>query len=353
MKSQKEGNRICVVLLTVLTVATLVLNTGCAEKKDAYQVTGAPSVDPVAIDVVRVHAYDKQGRISEYKGNFRNQLVDDEVIIYDAMVRHFLADKRTDDLSVKLKQGYISIYHLREAFDVAWFAFSNDHPEVFWVYGINDLTCKKIWITDFFIPDGEVVVSFDEFYTGAIDDIKTVNKGIEDAVSEIASKRKSESRYDTVRAIYDFICSHAKYDHDAFYNDKPDVDMFEASTAAPVFGGGHRGKMIICEGYARVLKILCAEFDIPCVKVENSSHSWNYVQMEDEIWYVADACWDDVGEYAVPSRYSYFLLGKKASPISEGEIHKAYGGIYIDLEKMYTTMPVLVYPELGDYDYCR
>ncbi len=73
--------------------------------------------------------------------------------------------------------------------------------------------------------------------------------------------------------------------------------------------------------------------------------------MENEIWYVVDACWDDKGEYTVPSRYSYFLLGKNNTVIKDGIMHIAFKGLFVDPEKINSTDPVLVYPEIGDENY--
>lgn len=58
----------------------------------------------------------------------------------------------------------------------------------------------------------------------------------------------------------------------------------------------------VCEGYARALKVLCDELEIPCVLAEGlamvrengtpEGHMWNLVQI-DGAWYAVDVTWND------------------------------------------------------------
>ena len=76
---------------------------------------------------------------------------------------------------------------------------------------------------------------------------------------------------------------------------------------------------VVCEGYAKAFKIICDKINIPCVVVfgnydetEDAAHMWNYVQMEDGIWYAIDVTWDDVdGEDGREIKYQYFIKGSK------------------------------------------
>ena len=147
----------------------------------------------------------------------------------------------------------------------------------------------------------------------------TVKSGLNSAVAAIRQSRSSEQRYDTVKAIHDYICNNASYDSDAVSGDF--YTYGAAYTAAPLFGGGTRGKKFVCEGYAKAMKMLCKRFDIPCALVSGNAgsqsepHMWNYVQMEDGNWYAVDATWDDQSKVI----YNYFLVGSDTK-VSKDEI---------------------------------
>ena len=56
----------------------------------------------------------------------------------------------------------------------------------------------------------------------------------------------------------------------------------------------------VCEGYAKMFKVLCMKCNIPCLiitgdaatKGEKESHMWNYVLLDDQ-WYLVDSTWGD------------------------------------------------------------
>ena len=56
---------------------------------------------------------------------------------------------------------------------------------------------------------------------------------------------------------------------------------------------------VVCEGYAKMFKVLCDAKDIPCLIVtgvagtsDKENHMWNYVKIVD-YWYLVDCTWDD------------------------------------------------------------
>lgn len=62
-----------------------------------------------------------------------------------------------------------------------------------------------------------------------------------------------------------------------------------------------------CESYAKMIKILCDYYQIPCVTVYSLTHMWNQVKIGNQ-WYLLDATWDD----EEPVVYTYFLKGAKS-----------------------------------------
>ena len=65
--------------------------------------------------------------------------------------------------------------------------------------------------------------------------------------------------------------------------------------------GAFKTHEIVCEGFARALKMILDDVNIPCVLVYGAyvsstkyeEHMWNYVQLEDGKWYGVDATWDN------------------------------------------------------------
>lgn len=82
----------------------------------------------------------------------------------------------------------------------------------------------------------------------------------------------------------------------------------------------------VCEGYARVFKVLCDKMGIPCVLVDGyalnsptssgEAHMWNYVQVGGA-WYAVDVTWNDPTVSGKSDRVSgyeredYFLVGSE------------------------------------------
>ena len=353
---------LCSSIFALLMTAAFGLTTGCGSKNEISPSDLTESAAPAPIEVVRVHPWENTKRNREITGSFRHQLVDDEVDIYDAMVKHYLVEKRYDELPLNLKMGYASTYHADDVFDIAWSAFLYDHPEVFWVTTPLYQKYDHTW-TDDYITVSNATISPKETYPGAFNDIETVFNGIDKAVEEISANRKSESRYDTVKEICNYICMNAKYDYEAYDDTNPVTeDMFASFTVAPVFGGGSRGKKVVCVGYSHAMTVLCTRFDIPCVSRDNMRHTWNNVQMEDGKWYAVDITWldDDLGDgYTLPSSYPYFLVGKNTDCLHNGntfeDTHTSFKGFGVvspdkDPEEEEYGYPLML-PVLADDQY--
>ena len=236
-----------------------------------------------------------------YNGSFRSELLANEVTIYDALVQHFITDSSNETLHVDIESmGYTTSDQAAVGDMVlsAYAAFTTDYPMSYWMDGYG----SGIWS-----GDGKIVavdIEPSERYDGAYSEMATIKSGITSAVNTISASRASSSRYDTVKAIHDYICNTMSYDYDAAETG----NYPEAHCIAPLFGGGSRGHQFVCEGYANSFKLLCDKFGVPAVHVKGDAggaHSWNYVQMENGSWYGVDATWDDQASLL----YTYFLVG--------------------------------------------
>lgn len=111
---------------------------------------------------------------------------------------------------------------------------------------------------------------------------------------------KSSSRFEQVKAIHNYICQQTTY--------------IETTAAHDASGPYVNGKAV-CQGYADAFKMACDYYSIPCVCVSGTgngangyeAHMWNYVQMENGVWYAIDVTWDDQTRI----NYDYFLCGSQ------------------------------------------
>lgn len=199
-------------------------------------------------------------------------------------------------------------------------AFFYDCPEAFWIRSfsytidadlMSGLDQKKGYV-DWVEFDFEQAA-----YPNAYNDLSAYNTGLAAAVSSIRQTRKSESVYETVKTIHDYIIYNASYNYDALYGSTYTYGY--AYSAAPLFVSRLSGKFV-CEGYSKAMKILCNQFGINCALVSGTGmtsdssggpHMWCYIQINGK-WYGVDTTWDDGYAYqdGTPRPlYNYFLVG--------------------------------------------
>lgn len=116
----------------------------------------------------------------------------------------------------------------------------------------------------------------------------------------------SASRLEQLKTLHDEICNLTSYNYEAAANHPGNnPEWLFAWSPYALFNG----EKVICESYARSLKILCDRVGIPCAIISgrggNESHMWNAVKMEDGKWYYVDATWDDDNSEQIV--YTYFL----------------------------------------------
>ena len=182
-------------------------------------------------------------------------------------------------------------------------AFAYDYPEAFWLgkvkytYGISFSGSAGTYIGTI----NAVTIIPEEKYPGAFGEIQSFQNAVAGAVSQIqAGLQGKTDRYYILKAIHDYICGRVVYGENAY-----------AHTAAGVF---IKNNQVVCEGYAKAFRILAKKFGIDSPLIVgmarsgsgSEAHMWNYVQMEDGVWYLVDATWDDQQSGIV---YTYFLVG--------------------------------------------
>lgn len=197
---------------------------------------------------------------------------------------------------------------INEAAQSAYDAFTYDHPELFWL-GKMSYEWKITFRREAGADNGtgtvkEITFTPKEEYTGAAAETVAFSKAVQAAVEQIRAAGGT-TREERLRVIHNYVCTQLTYGSENGTNAR-------AWSAGGAFLHDHK---VVCEGYAKMFKILCDQFQIPCVLVPGQamtadggweSHMWNYVKMEDGLWYLVDTTWDDQ-EHGTEE--VYFLCG--------------------------------------------
>lgn len=193
-------------------------------------------------------------------------------------------------------------------------ALAYDHPEIGWIsYGGEGGSSFSISVTTL-STDTHLMTPIDaltfvmhlEPPMETMADIAAFEAEMGAVVREIlAGAATAESRYEQLALLQMELSTRVTYDKTAE----------RAHEAAGALLDG----LAVCDGYAKAFKILCDAAGIPCVVIAGTAiqnettepHAWNYVQMEDGLWYAVDTTWNDDGESASSA---YFLLGASTVP---------------------------------------
>ncbi|MCD7855965.1 MAG: glycoside hydrolase family 88 protein [Clostridiales bacterium] len=130
--------------------------------------------------------------------------------------------------------------------------------------------------------------------------------GVEAAVINKCSSLSTE--YEKILYIHNLICDSADYDKttETEYITYGTIANPLAFSPLGIFYDG----AAVCQGYALAVKLLCDDVGIDSVYQVGTSngenHAWNWVLMDDGLWYGVDATWD--GQTSTTST-SFFLVG--------------------------------------------
>ncbi len=230
-------------------------------------------------------------------------------------------------------------------------AFKHDHPEVFWIrspkkydwgYSYDRSTVKEeadgTKTASFYIA----LISYEpvETFTGAYDLIDQYQSGVFEATAQVkgmaddlntegAAAGSPEYQALLVRAADQYLSERLYYDNEglnaAVAASKEEAaggnaavnDAYRIYTSAAAFlnAGGALTMGVVCEGYAKALKVLCDNLGIPCVCIagltdrnrSGSGHMWNGVQIGG-VWYLTDPTWDDTGDVSHRESSRKYLL---------------------------------------------
>ena len=220
-------------------------------------------------------------------------------------------------------------------------AMVEDHPIIFWIDGVVYSYYNN--------PNGKfpfMAVLENKKY-GTFAEAKQYMAQLEQEVNKFPVK--GISRYEKIKSINDKLCTDIDYVLNAPHAHEPYGALIDHEA--------------VCEGYAEAFKLICDREKIPCItvvgygygnhngKITGEGHKWNYVKMEDGLWYLIDVTWNDqtnggsTGYY-----YDYFLLGGEQWSVHFGterytdkQMHQPTGRMFGEY--------AITYPPRADFSY--
>ena len=199
----------------------------------------------------------------------------------------------------------------------AYLALTYDHPELVWLPGASYNIGYSVYPVSF--PSGVTSTKENIELAGSTFTLKPNGQNgtlTASNVNSLFNQTKTQidqmlsagaTNYDKVKAIHDKICSMVTYE---------DINLGNAYYQTPyslyIDADGDGKVETVCAGYAKMMKLQCDKYGIPCVLVTGvtdtgEAHMWNYIQLEDGKWYAVDATWDDQSSIM----YDFFMVGSE------------------------------------------
>lgn len=312
--------------------------------------------------------------VKEYNLNYGEQIVDDysglSKYIYDRLVDSYIykngdrgnIDNKYTGLPRPISERELKVEgekelpievvtdqeirekYIGQAFNDGYSAFVKDYPQVFWIGQESGIIGRFEWRESAHTYAFKMEITLQEYEDGAIDGIRDFNDGILKAKANIESGFKSGTTIDKkVKAIHDYIANNVDYNHDAAESlGYGDIDQYGyAFSAYPVFVKEKGKDRVVCEGYAKSLKILCDRFNIQAAIIigkgvnqqgGQENHMWNAVAINGK-WYGVDATWDDQTETIEEVMDTYLLVGTDSKGFHKNQ---TYGTDHI-AENLFST----------------
>lgn len=228
-------------------------------------------------------------------------------------------------------------------------ALTDDHPEIFWInnfqisYGISRFTNADGTYT-FRISNLSLGVDLTKTAYSSWDEVFSTYHEMLAAVE--AFPVHGFTRYEKLKSMHDGIAKQVIYDPNLGTAGENPTDHEPTSVFLEPF-------TTVCEGYAEAFQLLCQREGIPCITVVGTAngggHAWNYVQMEDGVWYAVDLTWDDQDKTG-DTLYDYFLVGSQTQNYFG---QTTFSGSHVpNGQRFITDLFALSYPALSRTAYC-
>lgn len=274
---------------------------------------------------------------------FYNQLTDKQKSMYDCIKNAGVTDKVTLKFNdyysgtgtTQNDAAYAPQPEINYDIKMALTAVVEDNPMIFWP---KSFTYNYTYYPSYNSTTGNytaeirsvnLVIYFDNNSYTDVDDIKVHYDLLLEEVN--AFKVNGFNRYEKIKSIHDSLCDLITYPENQGTSSSPNYGpMAHHPTGALIYGKA------VCEGYAEAFKLICDREGIPCITVvgygDGGAHKWNYVKMDDGLWYILDVTWADGITYI---DYTSYLIGTDFD-----------GGSHVPTGAMYSGVTALQYPTL-------
>lgn len=161
--------------------------------------------------------------------------------------------------------------------------------------------------------------------------LKEYKDAMNSAIETIATPLSSATPSSKVNSLHNTVADTLSYDKEHASSGDPVGTIIRSAYTA--LSGDHK---VVCEGYAKMFKVLCDAADVPCLIVTGvagtkdsfENHMWNYVEV-DGLWYLVDCTWDDQQDNPMGTIVDdYLMAGWSTEGFDETKVvdsHKATG----------------------------
>lgn len=164
-------------------------------------------------------------------------------------------------------------------FELAYEAYSADHPEVFWI------DTKSAY--SYYETESTLEIEFNYILSGTtlVNARNDLNKALTKAFANVPEKAND---LEIEVYINNYLVEHCSYDTNS-------------AMCHTAYGALVNGKAV-CDGYAHAFQLLCSKMGIACSIIEGTSdfndgkeegHMWNCIKLGDD-WYNVDVTWNDI-----------------------------------------------------------
>lgn len=191
--------------------------------------------------------------------------------------------------------------------------YASDNPDVVAVFGTDPYTLLMHYKNSGYL-EGRKVYSTDVRIQGVLDTCD---------VADLITNA-SMTDMDKIKAVHDWMCYNLTYDYT--YSKYSYLNAISEHTA-------------VCQGYAELFDLFMHIVGIESKIVtgygnngqQTGLHAWNEV-IVNGITYAIDVTWDDLGEYGIPVRYTYYMISPRqiAADHWEDGYYIAYRYIHIN-----------------------
>ena len=249
---------------------------------------------------------------------FYNQLDENAKIIYRALDSN-KENMKTGTYKIEFGSTFSNVLNktngqdlLGEYYQSGIEAYIYDNPDIFY------LEPSKMYLNTEKITRGNEVTY--NVYINQGDEVNYLTKefsskeAVDNAINKLENIKnniiasRTGNIIDDIKLVHDYLIDNIEYD-----------TTLSNSNIYDIYGA-IINKKCVCEGYARALKYILDDMNIPCILVigratnsegKTENHAWNYVMIDNK-WYGVDTTWDDPvviggGSQTYESRYKYFL----------------------------------------------